>query len=265
MNQGKGVLFITVGTSALTARGLGDGLGNASQGVPAGEHLRQEIARYLGAQSGAANEVDLFTRVVRAHQVVWESTRPKSGRLIPGGMPIFDQINRTSAEMTSTHFLRMTDAVPEGFLGRDWSVILLASSTSEGKLSACINARLLHDYLLFPRCKCTADGTETCKKKRVVIAVVPGLDAMSFTGNVSQELLDLLDVHRSEQAICNITGGFKGTIPIISVWASRHGYPLFYQHERSRECVRIAFDAQSRLVEEKRYPMSAFPTPDNLG
>jgi putative CRISPR-associated protein (TIGR02619 family) len=99
----------------------------------------------------------------------------------------------------------------------------------------------------------------------VEVQVVPGLDAKNFTGNTSQNLLDLLDIDRAEQVICNITGGFKGTIPIISVWASNHGYPLFYQHERARECVRIAFDVRSRLVDERRYPISAFPTPDSLG
>jgi putative CRISPR-associated protein (TIGR02619 family) len=261
----KGVLFITVGTSALTARKLGEGIGTFASGASSGEKLRQDIARYLSSQSKALDESDLFKRIVQAHQVVWKGTQPKTGHLIPDGLSIGDQIDRTSAEMTSTYFLRMTNAVSEGFLGRNWRVILLASSTPEGQFAAHVNACLLHDFLLPSPCNCTCDLSETCKKNRVEVKIVPGLDAKNFNGNTSQNLLDLLDINRAEQVICNITGGFKGTIPIISVWASRHGYPLFYQHEKARECVRIAFDAKSRLVEEKRYPISAFPTPDSLG
>lgn len=262
----KGVLVVTVGTSALTARRLGDPISGSVDESQAAAELRRSIQDYLGnLQAGGAAETDLFEEILNAHRSLWESIRFAPSRLVSSAPPIGDRIDTTSAEMTSTYFLRLTGAVPDGFLGRNWRVVLLASSTPEGQLAARLNARLIHDYLLRPRCECTSTNKAACNKGRVVVVTVQGLDERGFTGSVSQNLLDALDASRAEQVICNITGGFKGTIPIVTVWASRHAFPLFYQHERAKECVRIAFDAHSRLIEEKRYSLGAFPTPENLG
>lgn len=266
MGKPEGVLFVTVGTSALTARRLGETNEESFEGSKNDVFLRDKVQNYLKDVHGrGTGEADLLSEVVKAHRNIWKSVGSVPNRLIPRGPSIGDQIERTSAEMTSTYFLSLTGEVPEGFLGKSWKVILLASSTPEGHLAARINARLFHDFLLSQPCRCTFADPVGCASGRVMVVRVPGLDEKGFTGSISQNLLEILDVNRSKHVICNITGGFKGTIPIIAVWAFRHGYPLFYQHERARECVKISFDVRSRLVEERRYPLTAFPTPDSLG
>jgi len=246
----KKILFVTVGTSALTARLLGSGISQDSA------RLRQRCTAYVEDPDGQQrDEAELFTEVLEVHRAYW--TRKAGGGQL--------EAEGTSAEMTSTSLLMRTDPEGErkpserkllgGFKkGRD-HLALLASDTPEGQFCAKLNARLICEFLV--GCKCN-DNCETCE-----VVVWTGLEARDkeFQG-IANKLREIVtDEKYSERTrFFNITGGYKAAIPAVTYlcWDLRPTVPIFNQHVSQSSVIRLQFvpgpaPGESHMKEEIIY------------
>lgn len=225
------VLFITVGTTALTARALG----------AVEDHkfrpLRLKAESFL-KQNETGKKI-LATERFMADLVEAHSLH------IPG-RGYLQQPYRTSAEMTSTYWL-LEDVCdfPGPFRhDRGDKLVLLASDTPEGQLCADVNATLMRRFFL--HCECRGSMCEAVKAH-----IIEGLEAAQPKEGpmeVRQNIAKIMHSYDGLSRHFNITGGFKGAVPAIAdLCASEfHPCPLFYQHESSASAVRI--DLPSRPV-----------------
>lgn len=235
------VLFITVGTTALSAERVGERMSGEADSPAA---VREAAQRYLDDPETITEceERELFGRLLRAHRAFWSELRAAQF------FPAKEGLRETSAEMTSTYVLTHTTEEIERFHSKRDRFVLLASDTKEGKLAARINSRLLHEFVFDPPCRCAAaeDAPAGCEKAPV--EVVEGLEAGAFNADVSSNVSAILDKDWGGRLpMCNITGGYKGTIPAIAAWANRRaavdarGAPIYYQHVRSDRPTCIEF------------------------
>ena len=255
MSAGR-VLFVTVGTTALTAEHLGE---EWEPERDSREALIADIKTYLSNPEGRSHQVEqLFPRVLNAHRALWDS-------VIKNGKSLAGRMEQTSAEMTSTYLLTHTTAACDPFDADKDIFVLLSSVTSEGRFCARVNARLLHEYLFSPTCGCKASlsGEQPCEHARVEI--VTGLEAKTFTPTVSASVFSILDQYsRDRDPSCNITGGYKGTIPAITAWAkNRDHVSLFYQYMSSDSTVTLKFLPGRDEPKESQFP--ALPAGGKVG
>lgn len=221
----KRVVFVTVGTTALTAEHLGE-LSNS-------DPLVQKEARDF-CRSRKAPHPSLFARVVSAHREFWDS--PKSVHL---------HATYTSAEMTSTWLMFRVQI--ESFKdllhpGQD-RVVLIASGTPEGEFSARVNAELMDDYIFAPRCPCKVDFEMVDSCDSVFIEVIKGMEAKRGGFDGLPAALDALvnkHTQRPSDIWFNITGGYKGAVPAITSKRPPRS-ALFYAHESMDTAEIISF------------------------
>jgi putative CRISPR-associated protein (TIGR02619 family) len=222
------VLFITVGTTALTASDLGK--------VKNHEPLRRKAKHFLENSDQRKREqmTDEFRdELVKAHS------------LHPPGIEYLRHPYRTSAEMTSTYWLLQDDEpdLPGPFHhdGGD-RLVLLASDTPEGELCAKVNAVLMSKLFFGCRCsqaECAAVKTHTIK----------GLEASQMAGpiKIRKKIAEIMHPYAEASRYFNITGGFKGAVPAIADLCATefNPCPIFYQHETSASSVRIDLPERS--------------------
>lgn len=197
------VLFVTVGTTALTNPGIrrdGDTTLLSEVAVWMTDHKdNPEVQRQLGAH--------YKPQLVEAHMRYWKSKPP-------------GDIKETSAELTSTELLIEKLHRPLE------AIYLLSSNTPPGELSAEINKELLRE--LHPGL-----AIETC--------IVDGLDAQFI--DPTPPLRKIMEPRANGRpAYVNITGGFKGTVPSLAYISAQHDWLLYYQHETLDKPVRLKFN-----------------------
>jgi CRISPR/Cas system-associated protein Csm6 len=197
-------LIVTVGTSAITNHDLG-----RAPGYRDNRSLMGLVSRYLAApegQKGVAGNQELFDKLLDAHKEFWNASpqyrdAPRNRR-------------QTSAELLSTYVL--AHGSPHRF--EPERVSLIASDTNEGWFAALINQRVMEE----------AWGWSSVDKVQVT-----GLNASCF--GLEQALNECffrrLHIQETDEVVCNITGGYKGAIPEITLIAARRGWRLYYQHE----------------------------------
>jgi CRISPR-associated protein (Cas_APE2256) len=254
------VLFVTVGTTAITAEGL-----------RCGENLRlkMRIDSYQGAseQQQRNKGVDLKRELTKAHNHFWQSLFPPPGEAHLNhrhAQPDPQHYQNTSAELVTTFgLIGSKEPEVQGLLGNPGdAAVLLASNTAEGKLAAEVNAQVIHDMLLGETCACKGD-VQYCE--RIVVKPVPGLEPAKdkFEG-LLQGLLTAVQPYKGLQAAFNVTGGFKGVIPYIT-WLTFENFknaPMYYQHEKMTTFARIRFSPDPNpKPEEPRTVPSAYPEP----
>ena len=239
------ILFITVGTSALTAQRLWSNLRSTE------EKARRELiegyqkpkARQLQEDYEADN--DLFATVLDAHRHWWNHWGSDSDRLA------------TSAEMSSTSLLLADTKFLAPWDTKD-RLVLLLSDTAECDLAGRINAQLMHD--IFCQCECGADfacGQVACD--RVLLHPVPGMDAIHGFKSLSTELEELIPKLQTGDVSFsfNITGGFKGAVPSITYAAMKPNYLLYYLHETQSAIIDVDFTGragfQEKMTVARRY------------
>ena len=220
MNHEKKVLFVTVGTSALSARDLGWKLEKRRC-----EGLRKKAQGFL---DNGRKDTNLFEEVVNAHL----AHRPSRDR--PGDY--LKDLRRTSAEMTSTFLLLQDgDELPGPFQhGRD-QIVLLSSDTEQGWFCAAVNAAVMRE--LFFSCS----PKEPCAAECVVARKVHGLKAEEDAAKTIPAIRPIIEPFRGSgsQLFFNITGGYKGAIPAISwLCGEAPAIPMYYVHEKGFRAVR---------------------------
>ncbi|MBY0502557.1 MAG: hypothetical protein K2X03_01520 [Bryobacteraceae bacterium] len=214
------VLVITVGTSAITNDQIGavDGRNNTA--------LRASVKRYLDLRKEnrtLAMGEQLAADLRDAHKLFWRKPQDYLG--------FAAHQRQTSAELLSTHdLLRL-------HLTRGWSkdldrLLLLHSDTDEGRLAAKVNAEILRT---------------TWGWSDVVMAEVQALNE-AFV-DVHQRLADCFAQHVPEspkpEVVVNITGGYKGTIPALTLIAAANKWMMYCKHESAAGPAAIAFEQQA--------------------
>ena len=206
------IVFATVGTSALTNRKIGDVVGKEHGGS-----LRNAASDYLDAEVGRrahlARLSNLQQDLVESHAAYCRQEfriclDPK-------------QFSGSAAELTSMPGLL---AAIEERGERLVRVVLIASGTPEGQLAA----EVIRSVLMQPECFQLAPAT-------VEVERVIGLDE-TFRDQYArlQEVVSrqIEQAGAPERVYLNLTGGFKGTVPFLTMIAREQGYALYYQHER---------------------------------
>ncbi|MBZ5534282.1 MAG: hypothetical protein LAO20_22890, partial [Acidobacteriia bacterium] len=232
------VLFVSVGTSALTAREL------RAPDERQSAALRERAANFAGHDLKTKGELagSLLKELIEAHS------------LHHPGPDYVKHPYRTSAEMTSTWLLFGDEADLPGRFDHAAGdrIVLLASATEEGKLAASINVALMRR--LFFQCDCVP---ETCNA--VKLEVVEGLEARQKKDGPMKTLENIQSImrrHNSQHRYFNITGGYKGAIPAIAHLCATefNPCPMFYQHESARTSLinRLGENA-SAVGGEKRH------------
>jgi len=235
------ILFITVGTSALTAPDLFDDVPADTAGA-----LREHVLNYCKVlrddpqgQKDYERDERLFRDILAVHRQHWKRWDENSNRLT------------TSAEMSSTSLLLADTKLLAPWEEED-RLVLLLSDTEICDLTGRLNGQLMHDILC--ACSCGAhfgSGQPACK--RVTLHRVDKMDAAQGFKPVTGELTKLISDMQNGQAefSFNITGGYKGAIPSITGMARTLGRPLFYLHESQSAIVRVDFPAGSDVLREE--------------
>lgn len=222
MTQPRRTLFVTVGTTVLTAKNLGGYAPDAAS-------LREEARRYLETKSARP---EFEKRLLEAHQAIWEH-----------GLTIRDHRFWTSAEVASSYYalrVQVDETLGGGgkelrlFTPGEDRIVLLASDTEECHLCARVNQEIIRRHLF----------AEAAGQDSVVLEVVKGLEAKRHGFNVVPVLSEIWNRHLGkEETIVNITGGFKGLAPTLAWLCNQQqmtagGCWMFYAYE-DMDCVEI--------------------------
>lgn len=226
MRRPHRVLFVTVGTTALSAAQLGDAGKDAGMGAA---DLRRRAMEFKDAGDEEAPP-DLACAVLDAHDDVW-----KGGWRL--GQPIFESRYQTSAEMVSSWYALRLQGNGQLFNADRDQIVLLSSETPQGRFCAEVNKELARRYLFSP----PADREDSA-----CVEVIKGLEAKEhgFETQIVDSLEEIWSRHNArDETIVNITGGFKGTVPALT-WRCIHSYEncwMFYTHESMDRAERITF------------------------
>ena len=200
------VLFVTVGTTALSAEKLGGTERGAAD-------VRRDAREFLDTGRLPPN---LYQRVLDAHDLFWKS-----------GLAVFKNRYRTSAEMASSYYALRVQGNEHLFTPGKDRIVLLSSATDQGGFCAKVNEQLMKSYLFVP----------PNEARESYIEPIEGLDAKKgcFTYNIATSLEKIWSRHEaSEETIINITGGFKGTVPALT-WrlyrTKTENKRMIYAHE----------------------------------
>jgi hypothetical protein len=230
----KRVLFVTVGTSAITAEHLW-------KEVPQDGRLRRDIASFVDVPEGRQEELSgtfkLRPRLIAAHWKFWHGLKDRA--------PLREDYRRTSAELVTTlGLLGSKEGAVADFFRRDGcedTILLLASNTVEGELAAGVNAQVLHELLRGKHCECKGE-VRNCR--RIVVEVIRGMETATRFEGLLDGLLDKVKGYDGAQSAFNFTGGFKGVIPYIT-WLALvkfPGAPMYYQQEKMENFMRIVLE-----------------------
>jgi putative CRISPR-associated protein (TIGR02619 family) len=243
-------LFLTVGTSAITNRELWEHRGDLPTHLPRGEDWGELI------RATEANAIKDLSHHGRLRSKDWESVE----RRVRGENLQFEQSltehhrefwrknnahrrnsnhrRRTSAEAISTWLAGEKDLLDGGPLAGGDKVVLVVSRTCIGQMAGRINQAIFREFLF------TGDsGQEVCIETvddlRLEGVESEGGEVKSLSGQVRK----IYEDHRDRRTpLFNITGGFKGLIPAITVIASTEGRTILYMHDSMSGAVRLRFE-----------------------
>ena len=242
------IVFVTVGTSAITNRELWEKNGT----LPATLDPAGNWGKVIGDDEKAAVEektrnnkrikwedIEAHVRAIHAdfekaltdhHRKFWE-TSPHHKREHP---------RRTSAEAMSTWLAGAAASMDGGPLkaGED-QVVLLVSRTCVGQMAGRINGALFREFLF------VGDGERSVSTKVIGDLqfegiVDDGCEGMSLSSQVRKIYADHT-TNNGRTPLVNITGGFKGVIPAISVICADAGTTMLYLHDSMKGVVRLRF------------------------
>ena len=221
--KGRPLYELLMGTDDGTSRGL---LADCQiQAVESGTGWR--------AQSGISAQLDIerecFAISERLDSIPSEIRRRKK--------------NRYSAEVSSLYAVLKDRSLDP----KQCHIVLLATDSPEGVFAARLNKRIIaHRLLGCDRdaiiCWNTeADNDLLPEFAQIPILRVPGLqvvDAARFTREGTDSLEKVIcnqqaHLQPGDQRILNITGGFKGAIPITVGIAWQHGWEVIYLYEET--------------------------------
>lgn len=200
------VLFVTVGTSALTNRGIGkppNGRDNTA--------LQEQMRRYQeGKNKDFGRWGRLFEDLVAAHLKYWEL----------GDEFVSNRYNflQSSAELTSTYCL-FRDQGPGFSVDR---LVLLPTDTPEGWMASKVVLAVMKNPKYDIR----------VAKDQIVEETIPGLE--SDMQELAEGLESAIRKHSPsdhDQRWVNVTGGLKGTSMMLGRLSAEHHYTIYYQHE----------------------------------
>lgn len=206
------VLFVTVGTSAITNERIG-AVENRDNSA-----LRDAVRRYMQDPTKSSTMYNRFQGVlVLEHLRVWTKGPPYA--MDP------KHFLEGAAELTSTACLM--DMLAKEGLAPVKEIVLLVSETPEGELAGRVLEAVMRDPV-YPA------GAASVK---VSMVRVPGLESGPFT--LIDNLLARIRPYRgeNEHAYFNLTGSYKGTAVLIGMRALKQKFRLYYQHEKSTSGV----------------------------
>lgn len=177
-----------------------------------GGHLERYLRRLREERAGAWDDQKPLIRDVRENRSFVQWLRGRTD---------------ASAELESI------SKIASG-LGESASAHLLATDTILSRLAA----ELIAEY-----------GTGTTREVEFHFNpdqdVIPGLqvrDAEDFRDgvrNLVRRIQDLLDQHGAHQSLINITGGYKATLPYLTIMGQVRGVPLRYKFEEADGLISI--------------------------
>jgi putative CRISPR-associated protein (TIGR02619 family) len=202
------LLFVTVGTSAIANEALGTTPLKAAGRLVDNRALRSDTQKYLdAANQDPLHWQDLIGRIKHAHKLFWSKDDDYKWNL--------DNIRQTSAELASTYMLLKSRAEEQKENFEE--MILISSDTEPGKLAARINQEVM---------------TDSWKLPNVQVRTMPGLEK-TFVDSFTAVEQFVANVGHQDEAVFNITGGYKGLIPAIAKTCLDRSWPMFYRHEDS--------------------------------
>jgi len=249
------ILFVTVGTSAITNHELWDTNGDLPPDLPQdgnwGELIRGAEAacvkdmfhnRKVEWKTVAKKVEAVFTPFEEAltdlHRKFWGKTNHHKR----------EHRRRTTAETISTWLAGAAHRMDGGQLqANEDKVVLVVSRTCIGQMAGRINQALFREHLF------EGEG-----ERKVVIETVDDLrlegihEEAGEAASLSEQMRRIFDGHAGSQCrtpIFNITGGFKGLIPAITVICREGGRTMLYLHESMDGTVRLRFE-NGKLQEE---------------
>jgi hypothetical protein len=151
--------------------------------------------------------------------------------------------NRYSAEVSSLYAALKV----KGLEPKQCRIVLLATDSSEGIFAARLNKRIIAHHLLGCDKDTAFEWNEEADNPSIpIMAQIPivrvsglqVLDAARFTRDGTHSLENVIcdqqaHLQPGDQRIVNITGGFKGAIPITVEIAWRQGWEVIYLYEET--------------------------------
>jgi CRISPR/Cas system-associated protein Csm6 len=161
--------------------------------------------------------------------------------------------NKHSAEVSSLHQM-IKGHEHLGITPDNVKIVLVSTGSSDGVFAARINKRLIGHLLL----GCPADKAKQWHSnrndgldkslERISVGRVRGLQVKDVdqliktgVGNLRQLFHRFNEEYKQAQRFVNITGGFKGVIPLITAFAWADLWRLFYLYESTPDLVEIPY------------------------
>jgi putative CRISPR-associated protein (TIGR02619 family) len=206
------IIFVTVGTSAIS----NPDIGRAPRGERDNGPLRRRAQLYLDdPDKNEARSRPLLEELCAAHRAFWEQCEEY--------IRFRANATQTSAELRSTWlFTTERHMTPD-------EMVLLPSNTPESKLAAWANENVLRK--VYPAAN---------------VAVEPIQELNDDMIERPDQVIPIIRRHcggTDDRRWLNITGGYKGTVAILTLVAQRMGLQLFYQHEKKERPVWVDFRA----------------------
>ena len=157
--------------------------------------------------------------------------------------------NRYSAEVSSLHRI----IAKWQLTSTDCRIVLITTDSAEGVIAARLNKRIIAHRLL----ECPENVVRHWKSQsddrlheqslgRLPIMRVPGLQVQDATrfhtqgrNALEQMMQDIYAPMTAGEKVLNITGGFKGVIPIAVWWAWHHNWDVAYLYEETDRLLTI--------------------------
>ena len=204
------ILYVTVGTSAITNPGIGkppDGRDNTV--LQGNMRLYREDKRKDFGRWGK-----LFDDLVKAHVRYWEM--PEDYTTNPYNFV------QSSAELTSTYCLFREISIDK--------LVLLPTDTPDGRMASRVVLEVMQGSPYIKRVAIPS----------IVEEPIPGLETdMSKLAAGLRAAILKHDLSRHDTRYVNVTGGFKGTSLMFGRLSTELDCEIYYQHETSHAPIHM--------------------------
>ncbi len=152
-------------------------------------------------------------------------------------------LNTLSAELASLLAMQKDSKIgeikKESNKNKD-EIILLHSDTAEGKLCAEINKELFG--ICFSEINSKIFPIKGLNTKKADDFVSIGLNELL------SKIWEIKDNNNCADCYLNITGGYKGSIPVLSILAKEMKIPIVYLFENCNEIIRMYIDNENKIT-----------------
>jgi hypothetical protein len=229
------LIITTVGTSALEAPKLAKLQLAAYGGMRLPETRRKNVHAsdwWMWLESPLPAHQTMFADYQAALNATLKGSHIADWRCLPRiqKVPVF------SAELTSLHLLKPA---------RDDRITLLSSDTAEGALCTVLCAHLLAHY--YPEVEVTAEIVEDLTPDMFDAFFASGI------GEFAERVRQLRLSSNALQPILNVTGGFKGLLPLATCVALKERISIVFSFEDTGRLVRINLPDAETLVARKEH------------